>query len=178
MNETLIVTLFVIFAIIYFSILGGVIYLSYRYIKYINDLDKTGCKCSEDTKRDMVKNFSYLILIGWLLFIVILLVSPPKQLINIYTSKIYAIIQFLIIGGYGAVLFLYSKKLIDESCACSDSWVREAMQYQSYVYILLSVISLMVFIVKLLIGKDDTKDLLKIIKVLANNKSKSKYINK
>ena len=38
MNETLIVTLFVIFAIIYFSILGGVIYLSYRYIKYINDL--------------------------------------------------------------------------------------------------------------------------------------------
>ena len=98
MNETLIVTLFVIFAIIYFSILGGVIYLSYRYIKYINDLDKTGCKCSEDTKRDMVKNFSYLILIGWLLFIVILLVSPPKQLINIYTSKIYAIIQFLIIG--------------------------------------------------------------------------------
>ena len=64
---------------------------------------------------------------------------------------------------------LYSKKLIDESCACSDSWVREAMQYQSYVYIFFSITSFLVLLAKLLIG-DDYRELIKIQKVLTNKK--------
>ncbi len=32
--------LFLLLIIIYFTVLGGILYLSYRYIKYINDLEK------------------------------------------------------------------------------------------------------------------------------------------
>ena len=106
--------------------MGGVLYLSYRYIKYINDLEKNNCKCSDDVKRDMIKNFSYLILISWGLFILSILITPSKKILNIMSGKLFTVLQFLVMLAYGTVLFLYSKKLIDESCACSDSWVREA----------------------------------------------------
>lgn len=157
--------LFVIISIIYLSVVCGLIYLAQTYIKYINDLEEKNCKCSEDNKRDMVRNFSYLILISWGLFILALLISPPQELINIFTSRIFSVIQFLLVAGYGTVLFLYSKKLIDESCKCSESWVREAMQYQSYVYIFFSILSFLVFIAKIIIG-NDTKELRKITSVL------------
>ena len=64
-----IIFIFLIFALLYFSIIAGLIYLSYKYVKYINNLENTKCKCSEDVKRDMVKNFSYLILVSWVLLI-------------------------------------------------------------------------------------------------------------
>ena len=85
------------------------------------------------------------------------------------SGKVFNILQFLVMLAYGTVLFLYSKKLIDESCACSDSWVREAMQYQSYVYIFFSITSFLVLLAKLLIG-DDYRELIKIQKVLTNKK--------
>ena len=161
--------LFLLLIIIYFTVLGGILYLSYRYIKYINDLEKKKCKCSKDIKRDMIKNFSYLILISWILFIIAVMITPTQTMIQLLSGKLFNIIQILIVGGYGAILFLYSKKLIDESCACSESWVREAMQYQSYIYIFFSVLSFLILIAKLLIG-DNYKDLIKIQKVLSNRK--------
>ena len=161
--------LFSVITIIYLSIVAGLIYLAHTYIKYINELEEKNCKCSEDDKRDMVRNFSYLILISWGLFILALVVSPPRELINIFSSRIFSLVQFLLVAGYGGILFLYSKKLIDESCKCSESWVREAMQYQSYVYIFFSVISFLVFIAKLVLG-NDVKEIRKITKVLKNNK--------
>lgn len=168
MNTGILVIFFILF-LLYFVIMGGVLYLSYRYIKYINDLEKNNCKCSDDVKRDMIKNFSYLILISWVLFILSILITPSKKLLSIMSGKVFNILQFLVMLAYGTVLFLYSKKLIDESCACSDSWVREAMQYQSYVYIFFSITSFLVLLAKLLIG-DDYRELIKIQKVLTNKK--------
>ena len=167
--KTGILFIFFILILLYFIIMGGVLYLSYRYIKYINDLEKNNCKCSEDIKRDMIKNFSYLILFSWALFILAILITPSKTILNIMSSKILNFLQFIVIAGYGAVLFLYSKKLIDESCACSESWLREAMQYQSYVYIFFSITSFLVVITKLLVG-NDYRELIKIQKVLTNRK--------
>tara|TARA_B100000676_G_C17699993_1_gene640760 strand:- start:102 stop:395 length:294 start_codon:yes stop_codon:yes gene_type:complete len=97
------------------------------------------------------------------------MITPTQTMIQLLSGKLFNIIQILIVGGYGAILFLYSKKLIDESCACSESWVREAMQYQSYIYIFFSVLSFLILIAKLLIG-DNYKDLIKIQKVLSNRK--------
>lgn len=161
--------LFLLLIIIYFTVLGGILYLSYRYIKYINDLEKKKCECSRDIKRNMIKNFSYLILISWLLFVMAVMITPTKTMMQLVTGKIFNIIKILIIGAYGAILFLYSKKLIDESCSCSESWVREAMQYQSYIYIFFSGLSFLILVAKLLIG-DNYKDLIKIQKVLSNRK--------
>tara|TARA_B100000123_G_C25724386_1_gene426135 strand:- start:686 stop:1192 length:507 start_codon:yes stop_codon:yes gene_type:complete len=161
--------LFIILSIIYLCVTSGLIFLAYRYIKYINDLEAKNCKCSEDDKRDMVKNFSYLILISWGLFILTILVSPPRELLNIFSSRIFSLVQFLLVAGYGSVLFLYSKKLIDESCKCSESWVREAMQYQSYVYIFFSIISFLIFIAKIIVG-NDMKDFKKVASILRNKK--------
>ena len=161
--------IFLLFIVLYFSVLGGILYLSYRYIKYINDLEKKNCKCSEDVKRDMIKNFSYLILVSWLFFLLAVIITPPSTMFKFVSSKVYSLLQFLGVGSYGALLFLYSKKLIDEACDCSESWVREAMQYQSYIYIFFSVLSFLVLITKLLIG-NDYKELIKIQKVLSNRK--------
>lgn len=163
--SNIVLLFFILFVIIYFVVLFGLLYLSYTYIKYINKLEKDGCKCSEDVKRDMVKNFSYIILGSWVLLVIAILVSPPIELRVLLKGKLISIINFLIIGGYGVLLFLYSKKLIDESCECSQSWVRDAMQYQSYVYIGLSISSFFLILIKLLLG-DDKKELQKLLKAI------------
>tara|TARA_B100000795_G_C22805613_1_gene444675 strand:+ start:6598 stop:7122 length:525 start_codon:yes stop_codon:yes gene_type:complete len=167
------IILFIIFIIIYLVILIGLLYLSYVYIKYINDMEKKGCKCSEDIKRDMVKNFSYIILGSWALLIISFLVTTPKELLKILDVKflninIIKIINFIIIGGYGLLLFTYSKKLINESCKCSESWVRETMQYQSYIYISLSVVSFFLILIKMLIG-NDKKEIYKLLNAYRKN---------
>jgi hypothetical protein len=158
--------IFIIFSLLYFGILLGLLYLSYSYIKYVNDLQKKKCGCSEDVKREMVKNFSYVILVSWILLIIVMFVVPPSKFIGIVNSNLYFVLQFLIIVGYAYLLFTYSKKLIDESCECSESWVREAMQYQSYVYIFISFFSLLFFLLKLLINKDNSKELITLIKAM------------
>ncbi len=163
--NTSIVILFFIFLVVYFTIILGLMYLIYEYIKFINNLEKEGCKCSNDVKRDMIKNVSYLILISWVFLIIGILFTPPKELYVILNSKIATIINILVIGGYGYLLFSYSKKLIDESCKCSESWVREAMQYHSYIYIWMSIVSVFIFLIKLLIG-NDKKEIHKILSVL------------
>ena len=152
MNSMFII-LFLIFGILYFAVVGGLIYLSYSYVKYINDLERTNCKCSEDIKRDMVRNFSYLILVSWVLLIFVILVFPPKEL-RFLNSKWITLFNFILTAAYGFLLFSYSSKLIDESCKCSEGWVRDAMQYQSYIYISISIISIIVFLAKLLIGNN------------------------
>ena len=145
--------LFLIFGILYFAVVGGLIYLSYSYVKYINDLERTKCKCSEDIKRDMVKNFSYLILVSWVLLLFVILVFPPKEL-KFLNNRWITLLNFILTAVYGYLLFTYSSKLIDESCKCSEGWVRDAMQYQSYIYISISVVSIIVFLAKLLIGNN------------------------
>ena len=164
--NTSVLILFFIMSILYLSVVAGLIYLSYNYVKYINKLEKDNCKCSEDMKRDMVKNFSYLILLSWVILFFVILFVPPKTL-NILNNKYVSLFNYLFVVSYGFLLFFYSKKLIDESCECSESWVRDAMQYQSYVYISLSVISILLFLTKLLIG-NDKREVFKLINALRN----------
>lgn len=161
--------LFLIFIMVYLFILGGMLYLSYTYIKYINDLEKKGCDCSKDIKRDMIKNFSYLILGSWVLLLISLIFTPSQKLIKFLDIKIVKVLNFIIVGGYGFLLFMYSKKLIEESCKCSENWVRDAMQYQSYIYIAISFISFIVFLIRLLLGNDQ-KEIFKLINAYRNNK--------
>ena len=151
--KSIFLIIFLIFGILYFAVVGGLIYLSYNYVKYINELERTNCKCSEDVKRDMVRNFSYLILVSWVVLIFVILVFPPKEL-RFLNSKWITLLNFILTAAYGYLLFSYSSKLIDESCKCSEGWVRDAMQYQSYIYISISIISIIVFLAKLLIGND------------------------
>ena len=151
--NSMFIFLFLIFGILYFAVVGGLIYLSYSYVKYINDLERTKCKCSEDIKRDMVKNFSYLILVSWVLLLFVILVFPPKEL-KFLNNRWITLLNFILTAVYGYLLFTYSSKLIDESCKCSEGWVRDAMQYQSYIYISISVVSIIVFLSKLLIGNN------------------------
>jgi|TARA_Y100000389_G_C17374972_1_gene471142 hypothetical protein len=158
-----IIFIFLIFGLLYFSVIGGLIYLSYKYVEYINNLENTKCKCSEDVKRDMVKNFSYLIIVGWVLLIFGILVFPPKEL-RVLNNKWITFLNIILTGIYGYILFSYSSKLIDESCKCSESWVRDAMQYQSYIYISLSVLSVLIFMVKLLIG-NSSREMSKLLSV-------------
>ena len=149
----MVIILFLIFGILYFGVILGLIYLSYSYVKYINDLEKNKCKCSEDVKRDMVKNFSYLILVSWVLLIFVILVFPPKEL-KFLNNKWISLLNFILTAAYGYLLFTYSSKLIGESCKCSEGWVRDAMQYQSYIYISMSIISIIIFLARLLVGND------------------------
>lgn len=159
--------LFIILISIYLLVLAGLLYLSYSYIKYVNKLEKENCKCSEDTKREMIKNFSYLILGSWVLLIVAIMICPPKQMDILLKNKFVSLLNVIIIGSYAYLLFTYSKKLIDESCKCSESWVREAMQYHSYVYISLCFFSFMMLLIRIFIG-NDRREINKLISVFRN----------
>ena len=159
---------FIILSIIYLASIFGIIYLSYRYIEYINRMEKENCKCSEDVKRDMVRNFSYLIIALWIILIIGIVITPPKIFLGIMKNPIFSIINFIVVAVYGWLLFSYSGKLIDESCKCSESWLRDAMQYQSYIYISLAVSSFFMFLIKLLIG-NDKREIFKLVRSVRNN---------
>ena len=154
--------LIVIAILIYLILQIGFIYLSYLFIKYINNLEAKGCKCSENIKRDIIKNISIFILISWIFFVIFIIFMPNKNLNKIISNKSYHFIIFLIMVGYGWLLFSYSRKLIDESCECSDHWLRDVMQYQSYIYIFMGSSSLIIFLSKILLG-NDKKEIYKII---------------
>ena len=123
-----------------FIITRFLIFLSNLYILlYVYLLEKSRCACSEDLMRDYIFYYSNIHV-----FITITFFIFPEIF---YNNQKLAIIVKCGLGGLLLMniycLYMYSKKLEDKKCVCSNGLGREFMKIFSYFYIF---IILLVFI--------------------------------
>ena len=123
-----------------FSTLVGIV-ISCLILKYVYDLEKEKCECSEDWKRTYIKYFSaFLILVG---IIALFGYSYPK-LIKVKSREVIIFIGILgLLISIGSIIYLYALYMFSHNlirhkdCPCSESHLRTFVYYYSIIVILL-----------------------------------------
>ena len=107
-------------------------------INYVNRLETTSCKCSEDWRRDYIKFFSIASIIIHIVDFSLGFIATPKSVMIISL-----ILNILLSLGSIVVIYsmlTYSNKLIKTKCECSKSWERQMLYYYSiFVSILIGI---------------------------------------
>lgn len=118
-------------------------------LKWINNLETTDCKCSEDHRRNYIKYWLGLFLmitsILYIYNIYHLYNDNTKHIINIIYCEIIIFVLSLINIYYSLT---YIEKLKKEDCKCSEDITRDV--YYTHIWILASIIILISIL--LLIG--------------------------
>ena len=124
--------------------------ISYLIIKWIDNIEKNKCKCSENYKRNYIKY-------GWYFIIIITLLSLIINIINhIYANIIidYDLLKLIynLIYVYVIILtILYIYDLKTKKCICSEGYSREVAYYYSIIELILYLFSIFGFIISLYI---------------------------
>jgi hypothetical protein len=111
-------------------------------ILYLIRLEKIGCKCAMDFKRNYIIYYHIYELIS----ITILILSRGKALEYLLESRHYvAIFSVMGVAEVINILFtlLYIGELKRKDCKCSESFIREFMYYINILYVFISVVVLM-----------------------------------
>ena len=121
-NFTLLIVSLIIFII--------VIILHYSMYTWTEELEKTGCECSDLWHRNIIH---------WIALILVIII-PINIVIQIYKVKSqllipYSFILIILQVFYIAMIFDYITKLKKLECECSESWKREYGYIGSIVYI-------------------------------------------
>jgi hypothetical protein len=106
-----------------------VLILHYAMYTWTEELEKTGCECSDLWHRNIIH---------WIALI-LLIIIPINIVIQIYKVKSpliipYSFILFVLQISYVAIIFDYITKLKKLQCECSESWKREYGYIGSIVY--------------------------------------------
>lgn len=124
-----------------------VIVLHYSMYTWTEELEKTGCECSDLWHRNIIH---------WIALILMIII-PINILIKIYKIKSHLLIPYSFILVvlqlfYIAMIFDYITKLKKLECECSESWKREYGYIGSIVYfcyfgliLLLLILGLLMF---------------------------------
>ena len=130
------------------NIIKIVLALVYVYFMfYIYMLEKQGCKCSEDWRRDFIKYY-----LGFMIFMLLFsafFVTYAKSKLKI-SKKVLASIDLVVILlniVSFIIVFQYIHKLKTESCICSEGAPRTAMEFLNYFNIASVMISIIIIIV-------------------------------
>jgi hypothetical protein len=107
-----------------------VLVLHYSMYTWTEELEKTGCECSDLWHRNIIH---------WIALILVIII-PINILIQIYKVKSkllipYSLILVVLQVFYIAMIFDYITKLKKLECECSESWKREYGYIGSIVYI-------------------------------------------
>lgn len=107
-----------------------VIVLHYSMYTWTEELEKTGCECSDLWHRNFIH---------WIALILVIII-PINILVNIYKIKSqllipYSFILVVLQIFYIYMIFDYITKLKKLECECSESWKREYGYIGSIVYI-------------------------------------------
>jgi magnesium-transporting ATPase (P-type) len=107
-----------------------VLVLHYAMYTWTEELEKTGCECSDLWYRNFIH---------WIA-LVLMIIIPINIVIQIYKIKSqllipYTFILFVLQISYVAMIFEYITKLKKLECECSESWKREYGYIGSIVYI-------------------------------------------
>lgn len=106
-----------------------VIVLHYSMYTWTEELEKTGCECSDLWHRNFIHWFALVLMIIIPINILIQLYKIKSQLLIPYTF-ILVVLQI----SYVAMIFDYITKLKKLECECSESWKREYGYIGSIVY--------------------------------------------
>ena len=97
-------------------------------VKYIRDLERKKCECSNYWYRDFIKNFSVIFFV----IVCIYLYDQKSFLKKLLSSNvlliIMSILKFIAII-YFACLIVYFIKLKNSECKCSKDWKRKFFLY-------------------------------------------------
>jgi magnesium-transporting ATPase (P-type) len=116
--------------IIFLIAFAVVIILHYAMYTWTEELEKTGCKCSEIWHRNVIHWIA-------LILLVITFVNILLKIANIQSPMFmaYGVVVGLLSLFYIIIVFDYISKLKALECECSESWKRE----YGYIYSIISI---------------------------------------
>lgn len=111
-------------------------------IKYIMMLEKTGCECSKDWRRDFIKYYFIFLLITPFIIAALLfsLLKNPFALQMI--SKAVGLVSFILSIAAVIIIYQYVYNLKAIKCQCSAGQMRTILEIFNYIQMILLAISL------------------------------------
>lgn len=136
-------------SIIFFSIflIIPVIVIYSITLRWIDKLEKTNCKCSEDYKRDYIKYYLYvyLALVGLNILFMIFFSNANSKILKSFKplimAKKYIMPIFTIINMIFSIMYITKLKELD--CKCSEDIIREVYYYWNIIMIAITAITLL-----------------------------------
>jgi NhaP-type Na+/H+ or K+/H+ antiporter len=117
------------FAITYVIIITLVIILHYSMFSWTNELEKTGCECSDLWHRNIIHWIALIMLVFIAVNMLLLIAKVRSQLFSAFAGLIGVVNVFYII-----LIYDYISKLKNLECKCSEDWKREYGYIGSIVY--------------------------------------------
>lgn len=122
------------------AILSIAIAILYLYLlNYVYKLERIGCECSDDWRRNFIK---YYIIAIFVLVVASFFMGP----IIIFIAPITFVANIVCI----VVIYQYVKKLKLEKCACADGTERKVLEYFNYAQMIMLAIGVLNLIVKMI----------------------------
>ncbi len=112
---------------LFFNILAILIW--FYILNYIIKLEKTGCECAKDWRRDFIKYY--------IIFIIALLILRSLNIIPDRFTPLLMTIQFVFSVAFITIVFHYINDLKVKKCACSQDTARDVLEIFNYIQIFL-----------------------------------------
>jgi len=117
------------FTITYVIVLTLVIILHYSMYSWTNELEKTGCECSDLWHRNIIHWIALVILVFIAVNMLLIIAKVKSQLFSAFAGLIGIVNVFYII-----LIYDYISKLKKLECKCSEDWKREYGYIGSIIY--------------------------------------------
>lgn len=117
------------FSITYVIVITLIIILHYSMFSWTNELEKTGCSCSDLWHRNIIHWIALVILIFIAVNMLLIIAKVKSQLFSAFAGLIGIVNVFYII-----LIYDYISKLKNLECKCSEDWKREYGYIGSIVY--------------------------------------------
>lgn len=118
------------FSITYVIVITLIIILHYSMFSWTNELEKTGCSCSDLWHRNIIHWIALVILIFIAVNMLLIIAKVKSQLFSAFAGLIGIVNVFYII-----LIYDYISKLKNLECKCSEDWKREYGYIGSIVYL-------------------------------------------
>ena len=129
--------------------------ISVMALSWINKLEETLCKCSEDYKRDYIKYYLYVYILFLLLTIAFAYVKLGKTAKKIMNFVNVIMIIGLILNTIFAIMYINDLR----NCKCSEDIRRDIYYYLNIIYISFVALGASISILGLMFGVSVTTKL-------------------
>jgi hypothetical protein len=133
MNLKLLLLKYSLVSCIFYIIMSSII------IKYVIELEKKNCECSNYWYRDFIKNVTCILVV----IVIIYIFNQKKFLTILKNSNILLLLTSILkfIGLiYFAILIIYFLKLKNSDCRCSNDWKRKTFLYPILIFSLAMIL--------------------------------------
>ena len=116
-------------------------------IKYIIMLEKTGCACSQDWRREFIKYY--------FIFLIVMLIVK-FALADSTLMKFISPFSFIILLAAVVIIYQYVNDLKIKKCKCSAGQMRNILEIFNYIQIILLAIVLL-FVIYMMVVSSNSK---------------------